>query len=183
MLRFETAQALFEFYPAASMLVKAEPTEEPSLDFLRKLLSNGKFEDAAAFCAYILPRREAVWFACRTVRAFMDEPIIAAFDKKPLELAEAWVAQPDESRRVAAQSAATQGNQDSPTTWVGHAAAWSGGVFSIGNMMPAAPPPHITANAATVAILLCSRRVPMPRSGVILKGCIFSGVELAQTGL
>jgi hypothetical protein len=183
MVRFETAQALFETFPQARTLISVEPTEDHSLDFLRRLAANGKLEDAVAFCAYVLPRREAVWWACKSVRAFLNEPINAKFDTKPLLLAEEWVAQPEEKRRLVAQDAGSRGNPDSPTTWVANAAAWSGGAYSVANMIPIAPPPQLTAHAATVAILLCSRRVGMPASGTLLRACIADGVKLAETGL
>jgi hypothetical protein len=50
MVRFETAQALFETFPQARTLISVEPTEDHSLDFLRSLAANGKLEDAVAFC-------------------------------------------------------------------------------------------------------------------------------------
>jgi hypothetical protein len=183
MVRFETAQALFETFPDARKVISAEPTEEHSLDFLRGLTMKGKLDDAAAFCAYLLPRREAVWWACKSVRAFMNEPALPKFDTKPLVLAEEWVSQPAEERRLAALDAGTRGDRDSPTTWVARAAAWSGGTYSVGSMSPIAPPPQLTAHAAKVAILLCSRRVGMPKSGAILRACLADGVGLAETGL
>src|SRR4029077_13841618 len=83
----------------------------------------------------------------------------------------------------AALDAGTGGDRDSPTTWVARAAAWSGGTYSVGSMSPIAPPPQLTAHAAKVAILLCSRRVGMPKSGAILRACLADGVGLAETGL
>jgi Family of unknown function (DUF6931) len=179
MVRFETPQALFEVFPEARTFIRVEPSEEPSLQFLRKLATNGKLEDAVTFCSYILRRRDAVWWACRSIRAFLGEPILAKFDQQPLALAEAWVQQPEEERRLAAQQAASRGDPDSPTTWVANSAAWAGGAYSVGNIAPIAPPQQLTAHAATVAILLCSRRIGMPKSGIILRACIAEGAELA----
>jgi hypothetical protein len=182
-VRFETAQALFETFPEARKRISVEPSEEHSLDFLRGLAAKGKLEDAIAFCAYVLPRREAVWWACRSVKAFLDELVAAKFDNGPLRVAEAWVADPTEQHRLAAQEAGARGDRDSPTTWVARAAAWSGGSYAVGGMTPIAPPQQLTAHAATVAILLCSRRVAMSKSGTLLKACIADGVKLAETGL
>jgi hypothetical protein len=183
MVRFETSQALFEAFPEAQKSITVEPTEEHSLTVLRGLAAKGKLEDAVAFCAYVLPRREAVWWACRTVRAFLNETANKHFDVRPVEVAEAWVGQPEEQRRLAAEAARARGDPDSPTTWVAAAAAWAGGAYAAGNSTPVAMPQQLTAHAAIVAIQLCSRRVGMPRSGTRLRTCIEEGIKLAETGL
>ena len=50
------------------------------------------------------------------------------------------------------EDAGSRGDPNSPTTWVANAAAWSGGAYSVANMIPIAPPPQLTAHAATVAV-------------------------------
>ena len=59
-LRFVTARDLFEAYPVALDETDLEPTDAPSLDFMRALADSGEPEKAIGFCAFLLPRREAV---------------------------------------------------------------------------------------------------------------------------
>ena len=68
-VRFATAIDLFETFPEVSKTIGVPPTDKPPLDFLRGLSAQGRLEDAVTFCAYLLPRREAVWWSCASVRA------------------------------------------------------------------------------------------------------------------
>jgi hypothetical protein len=72
-VRFATARALFESYPEVETKIGVAPTDHPPIDFAKGLLSNGKLADAMTFCAYLLPRREAVWWACTSVRTLHPE--------------------------------------------------------------------------------------------------------------
>src|SRR3954471_19512276 len=99
-VRFVTAVALYETFPASVTKIAAAPTDEPPTTFLKKLSAQHEFEDAITFCAYLLPRREAVWWACGCVRALLGE--VAANRAGPIIAAEAWVYDPDDEHRRAA---------------------------------------------------------------------------------
>lgn len=180
-VRFATANALFETFPMASDWISVPPTDAPSLDFLRGLVARGKLEDAVSFCAYLLGRREAVWWACRSVRRLTGT--IARTDLDPLEAAEAWVKDPEPEYREAAQQAATRSDQNSAATWTALAAAWSGGALVFGRALPIAPPPELTPHAVAVAIKLASGRLPEGQRTPQLKACIEDGARLAESGL
>src|SRR4051812_45310941 len=73
--------------------------------FVDRLTSAGLFDDAETFLGYALPKREAVWWACLCTREAVGP------DPKPpaaaaLKAAEAWVADPSDANRRAAQAAA-----------------------------------------------------------------------------
>ena len=70
-LRFDTARDLFEAFPIAERLIEVEPSDEPSLQFLAGWSTRDDLDQAVGFCAFLLPRREAVWWGCRTVRALI----------------------------------------------------------------------------------------------------------------
>ena len=180
-LRFATAQDLFDSFTLARSNIKASPTEDPPLTFLRDLIANEKVDDALFFCAYLLPRREAVWWASRSVRALKG----AELDGKAqgLVLAEAWVREPDAERRRAAEEFGKSANVDDPMTWLAQAAAWSGGAVSMGQASAFAPPPELTPHAACVAILLCAGRLSPADRRARLIACIEDGAKLAETGL
>jgi hypothetical protein len=182
---------LFETFPMARTLISSEPTDEFPLDHLRSLAAKGKLDDAVTFCAYLLPRREAVWWACRSVRALLGSA--PTRNAGCLQAAEAWVQEPDSQHRQAAEDSGSRADRDSPLTWLALAAAWSGGVVSIGGSPRIAPPPELTAHAVRVAILLTARQANPPESTAPqntppernprLRACIEDGISLAESGL
>ena len=93
-LRFATAQAVFDAFPEVIRKVGTAPTTDQSpIDFLRTLIAGNRFPDAVTFCAYLLPRREAVWWGCKSAKVLSDD--IPA-EAPTVRAAEAWVYQPDE---------------------------------------------------------------------------------------
>ena len=126
--RFATAQALFDAFPEVSQKVTAAPTDQSPIVFLKALLSANKLPDAVTCCAYLLPRRESVWWACGCVRALSGD--IAPDRAAGLLAAEAWVYEPDDERRQAALDVATKGQVTNPMTWLAFAAGWSGGILA-----------------------------------------------------
>ncbi|MBN8937789.1 MAG: hypothetical protein J0I13_16240, partial [Rhizobiales bacterium] len=180
-LRFATARALFDSFTMANSRISVPPTDEPALDFLRGLVSQDKLDDAVTFCAYLLGRRECVWWGCRSVRRLLD-PIPPA-QMPALDAAEAWVRDPSSEMRQAAQDAATQADQNTATAWNALSAAWSGGTMSAGRGLAIAPPPELTPHAAAVAMTLAGAYLAPDQRKSILKTCIDEGARLAETGL
>ena len=97
-LRFETVRDLLEAFPIAERLIEVEPSDEPSLRFLEGLVARDDLDRAVGFCAFLLPRREAVWWGCRTVRALVSAP--SREEDAVISSAEAWVRQPEDERRA-----------------------------------------------------------------------------------
>jgi hypothetical protein len=180
-VRFATARDLFDSFTLARSSITVSPTEDPPLTFLRDLIAADRIDDALTFCAYLLPRREAVWWACRSVRALKGADLNA--NAQGLRLAEAWVREPDSEHRRAAEDFGKSANQDDPMTWLASAAAWSGGVITVGSAPAFAPPPELTPHAACVAILLSAGVLPPAERRAKLIGCVDDGVKLAETGL
>jgi hypothetical protein len=191
-VRFATARDLFETFPMAGTLISSPPTDELPLDYLRSLVAKGKIDDAVTFCAYLLPRREAVWWACRSVRALLGNS--QTHNADCVRAAEAWVQEPDQEHQEAAQDVGTRSDRNSPLTWLAFAAAWSGGVVSIEGSPRIVPPPQLTAHAVRVAILLSARQTMPPESDAgqqvmpperspRLRACIGDGISLAESGL
>src|SRR5689334_7245962 len=104
-LRFSTAREVFETYPAARQAVTMAPTTEPPLAFLGRLIRGPAPTEAASFCAFLLPRRETVWWALQAVRSMQppgtQDPGLAA--------AEAWVREPGDRTRFEALRQAQAG--------------------------------------------------------------------------
>ena len=88
-VRFATAKDLFETFPELFKTIRRPRTEESPINFLNGLAAKGLLDDAIAACAFLLPRREAVWWSCASVRRLsgtIDESKAAG-----LRAAEAWV--------------------------------------------------------------------------------------------
>jgi hypothetical protein len=181
-VRFATARALFETFPKSVTNIAAAPTDEPPVLFLRKLATAEKVEDAVTFCAYLLPRREAVWWACGCARTLLGE--IAHSQAACLLAAEAWVSEPDDQHRQAALELGMQSDSNDPLTWLALGAGWSGGMLSSHPQMSALVPPFMTARAARIAVQLSAhfakKKNELPAH---LQACIAEGIKLAETGL
>jgi hypothetical protein len=180
-VRFATARALYETFPEVAKRVGVEPTDQNPIEFAKALVAQGKAAEAATFCAYLLPRREAVWWACGCVRSLLGE--IPQSRATGLLVAEAWVYEPDDEHRLAALEAGTKGDSNDPLTWCALGAGWAGGLL-ISNPKKQVPmPQYMTARAARIAIIVGSLSVRRDRRPERLAACVAEGLKLAETGL
>ena len=156
-LRFSTARQVFEAFPPAKRDIETAPTEEDPTVFLKALLASATPEDAISFCAYVLPRRQAVWWGCQCVRKI--ESPLPTEDEQLIARAEAWVENPDEEVRRAVQNEAARAERQSTALWLALAAAWSGGSLAGPEDPPLPPAPYLTARAVRAAVLTSLARV------------------------
>jgi len=166
--RFTSTQQVFEAFPTLPGDLTAAATDELPLIFLDKLAATPTPEDAVSFSAYLLPKREAVWWASQCVRQ-MGSPVNRA-EEVALLTAEAWVRDPEEHRRVAALDLGLNGDHKLPGSWVALAAGGAGGTMTIGQMPGPPVPVHLCARAARSAVLIALARMPFrERPGYIVK--------------
>lgn len=180
-IRFATAQALFEAFPEVSRKIATAPSDQAPIDFLKSLSSDGKIAEAVTFCAYLLPRREAVWWACGCVRRLLGD--LPKDQAAGLLAAEAWVYQPDDEHRQAALDIGVKGDSANAPTWLALAAGWSGGFLKSSRNRQDPVPPYMTARAARIAVLFSASKVGGVERLERLKTCIAEGIELAEKGL
>jgi hypothetical protein len=180
LVRFATAQALFETFPELSQRISAKPSEQFPTKFLQALVAAGKIEDAVTFCSYLLPRREAVWWACGCARTLLGH--IAEDRAAALLAAEAWVKEPDDARRQVALEIGTNGHCDDPLTWVALAAGWAGGFLVSGPHRSIPMPQYMTARATRTAILISALSVGRDQRPAHLQACVADGTRLAENG-
>ena len=95
-IRFTTAAQVFEAFPRAAFDIGSRPVDEGPIEFVRTLIARAHRYDAVTYAAYLLPKREAVWWGCQCLRAFSP-----AYADEALMAAEAWVRTPDETTRRA----------------------------------------------------------------------------------
>jgi len=176
-LRFSTARDVFDAFPTAYGDIATEPNNKSPLVFLQDLVKGPTPDDAIPFCAYLLPRREAVKWASQSVRALVDKP--TANDEAALKAAEDWFRKPEELNRHKALKIGTTANQRAASTWVALAAAWSGGPM-IGAEHQGGPPapPQLTAQAAFTAIRIALGGKPDRMKWI--EECVERGARIAE---
>ncbi len=173
-LRFSTAREVFETYPAARQAVTMAPTMEPPLAFLGRLVRGPAPMEAAGFCAFLLPRRETVWWALQAVRS-MEPP---GTQDPGLVAAEAWVREPGDKTRFAALRQAQARDSARPGTFVAWAAGYSGGSMSESHPIPT--PSDLTAKMARIAVLNAINRLPARERDGALRACVEACIRLAE---
>jgi hypothetical protein len=178
--RFATARELIGAFPFARYDLETKPTEQPPVEFIRSLAAASAYRDAVSCCAYLLPRREAVWWACQCVRA--SGQTLLADEKSALEAAEAWVRTPEEDFRQAALSFGIDGPAESPAIWACRAAACSGGIVSHTSKGPLRAQPEATARAARAAVLAAATAVAGREQDKYFRSCVNECLLLLQRG-
>jgi hypothetical protein len=176
-IRFVTVRDLYEAFPMAQDDVGAAASDEPSLTFLRALTQKEAWPAAVSFCAYLLPRREAVWWGCQSLRRI--RPVASPEDLRALDAAEAWVREPENDRRFAALAVGNQSSYRAPATWMALAAGWSGGSIVPPEMGHAPAAPDQTARAIRAGLMIAMAKVLNSEMSKVLKPCLEEGMSLA----
>ena len=179
-VRFTTARSVFETFPELASKSTVSPTDEPAIVFLKNLSAMQKFEDAVAFCAHLLPRREAVWWGCGSLRSFLPE--IPSSRSAPLLAAETWVQHPTDQNRLRALQIATGGDNSDCLTWLAFGAGWAGGMLTTAPSPPVPVPQYLTARAVRIAVLLAARLIAAPERPARLTSRVNEGIKLAERG-
>jgi len=150
-------------------------------EFVDRLVHAKLYADATRFLAYGLPKREAVWWACLCVRSvpacYGDEVA-----EEAIQAAEAWVKDPAEANREAALTAGRKHNFEmpgAPAAWAAMASGWSGGTAKTDKKNAPEPPEHLTAHAASGAILLAATVEP-DQAKEMYRKFLGTGVQIAQ---
>lgn len=179
-LRFATAGDLFDSFPtAATDIGVTEPREFRSTDFLRFLTGRGDFRAALSFCAYLLARREAVWWGCQAVRESGD---LCGDEKAMIEAAESWVRTPEEDRRRYALDLAQGSDTDLAGRWICLGAGWAGGSIPVDAQRSVPVAPQSTAQAVRVGMILAAGRLEGEDRGPVLRRWVEAGITLAEAG-
>ena len=179
-LRFEQVRDVIEAFPSVAYELDIEPSDEGSLDFLNSLVGE-ELDKAVGFCAYLLPRREAVWWGCRSVRKFVLKPTLD--EREGIRLAEDWVREPEEERRLAALELGMRYSAKLATTHLALAAGWSGRSFSFAGGDPIPIQPHSTARAVRAAILIAACGARQAERPGLVRGCVEDGIKIAADGM
>lgn len=179
-IRFLTVRDLFDTFPSASGDVGAADDGMRSLDFIQTLARTREWQRAISFCAYLLPRRVAVAWACRSIRRMVGA--LQPDEERMLGFAEDWVEEPEEHRRRKALASGTMGDTRSPATWAALAAGWSGGNVVPDEMGSAPADPEQTAKAVRVALFIALSRLEGDAKHRVMTTCLQDGIQFAGGG-
>ncbi|HLJ71590.1 MAG TPA: hypothetical protein VKU03_09750 [Roseiarcus sp.] len=176
-IRFATARAVFEAFPDLRRLAPPPADDLPALDYARRLLALRK-KSALAYLAFLLPRREAVWWALQCVAALSPRDA----EDAALQAAEAWVRAPEEERRRAALDIGQTADRRRPSTWLAWAAARSGGSMTAPDQKPQPAQPSSCARAANAAVILAACAGDAQAIPQRLQACAEAGIRFAEGG-
>ena len=130
------------------------PDDKPRA-YLDRLLAAGRPDDVVRFLAYVLPKREAVWWAWVCARkAYSLAPTPDA--KATLDAVERWIVQPTDANRRAALATAEKGDMASPAGMAAVAVYFSGGSIAPEGMPEVQPPERMTFKAVAGSITIAA---------------------------
>jgi hypothetical protein len=174
--RFHTVRDLYESFASAAGDVGAPCSEMPALSFLEEALAAEAFSTALSFSAYLLPRREAVWWGAYSLRRMMRR----VPGEHALDAAEAWVRRPEEPERREALRVGLESDGCLPATWIALAAGWSGGSLVPPQAGHVAAWPIQTPKAVRAALMIVLSQMPEELRGRLFSPCIRHALALAR---
>lgn len=180
-LRFETAEDLYEAYPTARNDVGVPATAQPSLKFVGGLAAAGAWKSALSFCAYLLPRLEAVDWGRQCLRRSGSEVGLGPGDEARLAAAEAWARDPQERNRRRALELAERSDPREASTWIAYAAGRAGGQIAIDDKHSVPTPHYATAQAVRVALILAAGALAPASRADLQRGWLEAALLLAQS--
>ena len=147
-------------------------------DYLDALMESGQWPDAIRLLALALPKREAVWWACRCARAVGPAPSPAA--GAALTAAEAWVAEPTEDRRRAAFPAAEAAQFGTPAGCTALAVFLSGGSLAPPQIAAVPPAEDLTGKTVAGALLLAGVVSEPEKASEKYRAFLADGLAIAE---
>lgn len=178
-IRFTTAAQVAEAFPAAAEDLGDVPDDVSPLDYVQLLVEQENSIAALMFTALALPKRDAVWWGCLTLRGMgTADPLTA----EGVRLAEAWCRHPEEEERRAAGEFAEENYFEGAGPWIAFAAFTTSGSMAPAGLQAVPPSPEISGKAVAMAIMLATNDedafVSIANQGVALA----SAADFAKEG-
>jgi predicted component of type VI protein secretion system len=121
-------------------------------ELINQMAADGKFLDALRLGAYLLTKREAVWWGYLCVRDDLDQPLPGA-QLAALEAAATWVAEPDEKNRRAAEERAAAVKYSGVGATLALSAFWSDGSIAPEGNPEVRPDERLTSQGVAAALI------------------------------
>ena len=155
------------------------PTDDDPVAFVNAAAEAGKLREAAAMCAYLLPKRDAVWWVCRALRS---RPGLIEPADQALLAAEAWARETTEEARDVADRWARASDQQAPPTWAAYAAGFTSGNLAVMPDGPIRTPGHLTGECARVAMVFAECRLDLPEARSFLREAVDAALRWLASG-
>ena len=129
--------------------------EQNAVEFIRELSAAEHFPDAVRVLAHLLPKREAIWWACQCAR---QSPVPDAPPESgaALEAAEKWVTELTEEARRNAGALGQEAGYSTAAGCAAMAAFASSGSFAPPDAPPVPAAPHLSAQFVAASIMVSS---------------------------
>lgn len=126
---------------------------------IRELAAQGHYHDAVLLLAHALPKREAIWWGCKSIRTTLAQETPDE-EQKAIDLAEDWAMKPgdDKRKQVAAMGEAIGSSKASGL--LAMATGWSAGSLVSEQNLEVPPPPHLSAVGVAGAVSLAAAAQP-----------------------
>jgi hypothetical protein len=148
-------------------------------ELINQMAAEGKFLDALRLRAYLLTKREAVWWGYLCVRDDLDQPLPNA-QIAALEAAAAWVADPDEKNRRAAEERAAALKYSGVGATLAHSAFWSDGSIAPEGNPEVPPDERLTSQGVAAALISAAYHGDATRAKSRIDRFLSRGKEVAE---
>jgi hypothetical protein len=179
-LRFSTARQVIDAFPNLRGEFPGSNLELDPFAFIDSLIAQGGVRRAMAFCAFVLPRRDAVQWVCQALRQQPQQP--SGTDATLLQLVEEWLKKPTEATRRAALDSGMDDPLKGACAWAALAAGWSGGNLSPNAEQPVPPPQHLTGHAVNVGLTLLVASLPLAKQPEKMEELVGDAAALLRRG-
>ncbi len=168
--------ASFPVDPEALALVRDDRDISANLD---ALIVVGRAPDAIRLLAHALRKPGAVAWACRCLRTI---PLASASGPatEAIDAADRWAADPNESQRRAAETAAIAAGLGTPAGCLAMAAFWSGGSLAPAGLPEVPPGDAFTAKGVAGALLLAGVIADPEKAPRTYQRFLKLGLEVAE---
>lgn len=152
-IRYTTAMQVIEAFPEVAEDLGDVPGDVAPLDYVQQLIGEENTMTALMFTALALPKRDAVWWGCLTLRGMgVNDPLTA----EGVRLAEAWCRHPEEEERRAAGTFAEDNYFEGAGPWIAFAAFTTSGSLAPAGLQAVPPSPEVSGKSVAMAIMLAT---------------------------
>ena len=141
--------ALLELGDEVEPLAEAAASSD---QLIEQLASEEKFQDAIKLRAYLLEKRQAVWWGVGCLREDLDQPLSEA-EAAAVDAAAAWVAEPEEAQRRDAEKHAAKLKYAGAGAMLALSAFWSDGSLAPEGSPDVEPDERLTAQGITASLV------------------------------
>lgn len=168
--------ALLEFHDE----ITAQAANTTSADeLIDELAKQEKFLDALRLRAYLLTKRQAVWWGCLCMRDELNAPLRPP-QSAAVKAAASWVGNPDEDNRRAAEQQAAAAKYSGPGAALALSAFWSGGSIAPPANPEVLPDERLTSQGVASALIAAAYMGDPTKANPRLHAFLDKGKEIAH---